>query len=160
MADRYNPVEIFKNYSFEIIQGKNIIENIEEKLIQLGYERYSQVEAQGQFAIRGNIIIDIYSENPYRIELFDIEVDSIRTFDISTQRSIDTLGNIKVLPAQEMILTSEMKEIVIKKINSELKKTKLTGKEKERLEEKFKRVIEKIETGDIGPIIDLATPFF
>ena len=53
LADRYNPVEIFKNYSFEIIQGKNIIENIEEKLIQLGYERYSQVEAQGQFAIRG-----------------------------------------------------------------------------------------------------------
>lgn len=158
LADKYNPVEIFKNYSFEIIQGKNIIENIEEKLIQLGYERYTQVEAQGQFAIRGNII-DIYSENPYRIELFDIEVDSIRTFDISTQRSIDTLENIKILPAQEMILTSEMKELVIKKINSELKKIKLIGREKDRIEEKFKRVIEKIEAGDIGPIIDLVTPF-
>lgn len=158
LADKYSPVEVFKEYSFEIKEAENIVENIEQKLIDLGYERYTQVEAQGQFAIRGNII-DIYSEKPYRIELFDIEVDSIRTFDISTQRSVEKLTQIEILPAQEMILTAEMKETAIKKLKSELKKSKLSGIERDRLEEKFGRVLEKLEGGDVSSIIDLAIPF-
>ena len=62
-----------------------------EKLIQCGYERVDRVETKGQFSIRGGII-DLFppiSALPFRIELFDEEIDSIRTFNSETQRSID-----------------------------------------------------------------------
>ena len=58
------------------------------------------VDTRGQFSIRGGII-DIFtpdSDNPYRVELFDTEVDSIRTFDIDTQRSVENLKFIEVYP--------------------------------------------------------------
>lgn len=63
------------------------------------------VDTRGQFSIRGGII-DIFtpdSDNPYRVELFDTEVDSIRTFDIDTQRSVENLKFIEVYPAEQML---------------------------------------------------------
>ena len=72
-------------------------------LADMGYERVGQVENKGQFAIRGGII-DIFSltdEVPVRIELWDEEVDSIRSFDAQSQRSIENLDFIKIYPAKE-----------------------------------------------------------
>lgn len=82
------------------------LEEYAQTLIYLGYERVDMVERKGQFSIRGGIL-DIYSLNyqdPFRIELFDTEVDSIRTFDIATQRSIDKLNTVTIGPAIDFII--------------------------------------------------------
>ena len=73
------------------------------RLTRLGYERTAQAEMPGQFAVRGGIV-DIYpltGENPWRIEFWDDEVDSIRSFDPESQRSIETLDRVTVYPAAE-----------------------------------------------------------
>lgn len=73
------------------------------KLSDIGYDREIQVEGPGQFAVRGGIL-DIYPltrELPIRIELWGDEVDSIRTFDVETQRSIENLGHVEIYPATE-----------------------------------------------------------
>ena len=72
-------------------------------LADMGYERVGQVEAKGQFAIRGGIV-DIFpltDDVPVRIELWDDEIDSIRSFDAQSQRSIEMLDEIKIYPAKE-----------------------------------------------------------
>jgi transcription-repair coupling factor (superfamily II helicase) len=77
-----------------------------EKLLQTGYERVDLVETKGQFSVRGGII-DIFpftTEHPYRIELFDTEVDSIRTFDVASQRSLDKVDAIEIAPATDLIV--------------------------------------------------------
>lgn len=76
------------------------------ELVLMGYERCGQVEGPGQFSIRGGII-DIYSltdDYPYRIELWGDEVDSIRSFDVESQRSIENLEEITLYPASELIV--------------------------------------------------------
>lgn len=76
---------------------------LERKLYDIGYGRETQVEGPGQFAVRGGIL-DIYpltKELPIRIELWGDEVDSIRTFDVKTQRSIENLKDVEIYPATE-----------------------------------------------------------
>ena len=79
------------------------IDALKVLLADMGYERVGQVESKGQFAIRGGIV-DIFSlteEVPFRIELWDDEIDSIRSFDAQSQRSIEMLESIKIYPAKE-----------------------------------------------------------
>ena len=80
-----------------------------EKLVSFGYEKCSQVETPGQFSVRGGIvdIFDLTEENPYRIELWGDEVESIRSFDVLSQRSIEKLESISVYPATEFVLDEE-----------------------------------------------------
>ena len=80
-----------------------------EKLVSFGYEKTYQVESHGQFSIRGGIIdiFDLTEENPYRIELWGDEVDSIRSFDVLSQRSVEKLNSITIYPATEFILEDE-----------------------------------------------------
>lgn len=110
LASSYIPVELYKNYTLNISMGDVIdLEKISEKLIQCGYERVEIVDGKGQFSIRGGIM-DLYSPiavEPYRIELFGDEVDSIRSFNLESQRSIEKVGSIEVFPAKEMILDSQ-----------------------------------------------------
>ncbi|MCZ4336486.1 transcription-repair coupling factor [Shewanella colwelliana] len=78
-------------------------EQVRQQLINTGYHMVEQVYEHGEFAVRGSII-DIYpmgSDNPYRIELFDDEVESIRQFDPETQRSSGEIAGIRLLPAKE-----------------------------------------------------------
>ncbi len=80
-----------------------------KKLVAMGYEKSYQVENPGQFSIRGGIVdvFDLTEENPYRIELWGDEVDSIRSFDILSQRSIEKLESISIYPATEFVLEEE-----------------------------------------------------
>ena len=80
--------------------------SLAEKLVAFGYEKSYQVENPGQFSIRGGIIdiFDLTEENPYRIELWGDEVESIRSFDVLSQRSIEKLESISVFPASEFVL--------------------------------------------------------
>lgn len=80
-------------------------ESLKEKIIKLGYDREAQVDGPGQFAVRGGII-DIYpltEELPIRIEFWGDEVDSIRTFDVDSQRSVENLEQIVIYPADDRL---------------------------------------------------------
>ena len=98
------PSEFVAKYSFSLSVGSFInTELFSEKLIKIGYKKVNTVVGHGEFTIKGSLI-DIYSmgaETPYRIDLFDEEVDSIRNFDIVTQRSITDFNEILLLPARE-----------------------------------------------------------
>lgn len=124
LMDYLVPLEAVKKSLIRIDQESRVdIEKLKAELIGLGYEKVLQVEASGQFAIRGNII-DIFSlteENPYRIELWDEDVDSIRSFDVESQRSIEQLELIVIYPAAEIVLDSNRISEGIKKIEKEAK---------------------------------------
>ena len=97
------PEKIKKNLLHYRNDSEVDLDELKEKLVELGYERVGQVEMPGQFSIRGGII-DIYSlteENPWRIELWGDEIDSIRSFDAESQRSLENLEEITIYPAVE-----------------------------------------------------------
>ena len=101
------------------------LEELSRKLVRMGYEKNFQVDAPGQFAVRGDIVdvFDLTEENPYRIEFFDEEVDSIRSFDLETQRSIEPMELVKIYPATELILSDARLSDGIDRIREEEKKT-------------------------------------
>lgn len=91
------------------------------KLVTMGYEKVYQVEEAGQFSIRGGIIdvFDLTEENPYRIELWGDEIESLRSFDILSQRSIENLEAVSVYPAKELILTGDEMKAGMERIKEE-----------------------------------------
>ena len=103
---------LYKNQII-IKQGETVdIESLKEKLVLLGYERYDLVESGGQFSSRGGIIdIAISSKKGVRIELWGDEVDSIRYFDLNTQRSTDMIKQVEINPVHEFVLERPIEEI-------------------------------------------------
>lgn len=103
---KITPHRNFENASLKISLGDEAdLSALKETLVKLGYERMELVDTRGQFSIRGGII-DIFTpdaDHPYRVELFDTEVDSIRSFDIDTQRSMENLKYIEIFPAEQML---------------------------------------------------------
>ncbi len=99
-----------------------------KRLVDMGYEKTYQVESPGQFSVRGGIVdvFDLTEENPYRIELWGDEVESIRSFDILSQRSIENLEGISLFPATEFVLEEE-------RIQRGLIKLEEDGKKQEKL---------------------------
>lgn len=99
------------------------LEQFTRHLAELGYEKNYQVQTSGEFSVRGGII-DIFpltEENPFRIELWDDEVDSIRSFDAESQRSIENLDEVHIYPACELVLTKEERDAGIARILAEAK---------------------------------------
>ncbi|MCD8106281.1 MAG: transcription-repair coupling factor [Lachnospiraceae bacterium] len=112
-----------KDASARSIMTEIDTEKLKKDLIQLGYERVGQVEGPGQFAIRGGII-DIFpltEENPVRIELWGEEVDSIRSFDVESQRSIEKLDFLRIYPAAELIPDEAARKKALARIEKEAK---------------------------------------
>jgi len=140
LTSSYIPMELYSEYTFKISLGQLIdLDDISAKLIESGYERISTVVLKGQFSIRGGIL-DIFppaSSSPYRIELFGDEVDSIRIFNLETQKSIDKVESVEVFPAKELILKKENIENGIERIVKDFKHQEAvfsSKKDKERLE--------------------------
>lgn len=97
------------------------MDKLKKQLLGMGYEKNAQAEAPGQFSFRGGII-DIFpltEDNPVRIELWGDEIDSIRSFDAESQRSIENLDEITIYPAAEMLLSDEVLKKGIKKIQKD-----------------------------------------
>lgn len=116
------PIEVIEKNVIRIRKGGEIDEKqLAKQLVAMGYEKNYQVEAAGQFSIRGGIvdIFDLTEENPYRIELWGEEVDSIRSFDILSQRSIEKLESISIYPATELILDDAELKKGMEKIEKE-----------------------------------------
>jgi len=151
LTSSYIPIELYREYTFKIVLGQQLsLHDISAKLIESGYERISTVVLKGQFSIRGGIL-DIFppaSSSPYRIELFGDEVDSIRTFNIETQKSIDKVQSVEVFPAKELILKKENVEKAVERIYEDFKHQQVmfsSKKDKERLENLSLNVEKSIE---------------
>lgn len=99
------------------------MDEIADHLSAMGYEKNAQVNAPGQFAIRGDIldVFDLTEENPIRIEFFDDEIDSIRSFDAESQRSMESLESVRIYPAAELILDGRRLADGLDRMRSELK---------------------------------------
>lgn len=104
--DSMLPLQIIKERRIHIGNESSLnFEQLKKDLVAIGYERQEQIDGPGEFAIRGGIL-DIYpltEELPIRIELWGDEVDSIRTFDVESQRSIENLPDITIYPATEFM---------------------------------------------------------
>ena len=101
----------FNTIEFKFNKEYNFQE-IKEKLVKLGYERADLIEGKGQFSVRGDIIdIAITNVKGVRIEFWGEEIDSIRYFNISSQRSIEELEEFKIYPAHEYLLTDSIEKI-------------------------------------------------
>ena len=88
------------------------LEQIKENLTKLGYERFDLVEGKGQFSVRGGIVdIAIADKEGIRIEFWGDEVDSIRKFNVYTQRSTDMLQKVEIYPANEFVLENRLDKI-------------------------------------------------
>lgn len=158
--------EIFKEYTVEISFEDTVdFYGILNSFVTNGYERVATIEGVGQFSVRGGIIdfFPPYSPNPYRIELFDDEVDSIRSFDLESQRSIENVSNVFITPTREIIIPKEISELVAgeieKELNSVIKNTNKNGEAVNRLEEKFTKYIETIREGSTVSNVDMVTPY-
>jgi transcription-repair coupling factor (superfamily II helicase) len=122
--DRLLPLQLIKDRVITINYDSVIkLSEFGASLTSLGYERQGQVESPGDFAIRGGII-DIFpltEDLPYRIELWGDEIDSIRSFDVGSQRSIDQVDHITIYPAAEIIPDEKQMAAGLKKIEEEEK---------------------------------------
>ena len=113
------------------------VEALKKELIGLGYERTGQVEGPGQFAVRGGII-DIFTlteENPIRIELWGEEVDSLRSFDAESQRSIENLDSVRIYPAAELIPDEAQRKKALQRIEKEAAKAEAVFQKAGKMEE-------------------------
>lgn len=147
------PMEVFRRHVISIDKRTPVVESeLAARLVELGYEKNYQVEAPGQFSIRGGIIdiFDLTEENPYRIELWGEDVESVRSFDILSQRSIEKLESITIYPATEMILTTEELHAGLKKIQAEAKeqagklRKEMKTEEAYRIESQVKELAEQL----------------
>lgn len=107
------PKELLYRYIINFKVGKEYnLEEIKENLIHLGYVRCDLIEAKGQFSLRGGILdVALTDKKGVRIEFWGDEVDSIRYFNISTQRSVEMTKEITIYPAHEFVLEQSIDEI-------------------------------------------------
>ena len=114
------------------------------KLVEMGYVSNGLVEAPGEFSVRGDIV-DIFpltEDSPIRIELWGEEIDSIRSFDAESQRSIENLDSVCIYPASEILLPKEKIPEAIRKMKEEY------GAQEQVFKKEKKRVIKEIEDMD------------
>ncbi len=124
LMDRLLPLWQLKNQIMTVKMGQELdLNQWKERLTRMGYERTGQVDGMGQFSIRGGIldIFPLTEEQPIRIELWDTEVDSIRTFDLESQRSIEQLEETEIYPASELVLTEDQRKEGAERIRKEAK---------------------------------------
>ena len=134
-AARYTPKDLFKTHTVSISVGDEVdFKELSKILVEAGYDRVDVVEGKGEFSLRGGLL-DLFPTNsiyPYRIELFGDEIDSIRTFNTESQRSIEKVNCIEVFPAKEIIIDDEIIDYALSNIREELDLTLKNNKDKER----------------------------
>jgi len=155
------PVDTFRQYIVKLSLGARVnLADLSQRLVEMGYERMDVVEGRGQFTIRGGII-DIFPVNDdsaVRIEMFDDEVDSIRRFDALSQRSIDKIQDVTVIPSRDVVFSTAKKEEVVGRILEDL--DRYAGKSVYPvLSGRIEADIEKIQNEHYFPGIDRFIPY-
>lgn len=136
-------------------------EDLAKRLSALGYKNEDMVEGAGQFSIRGGIV-DVYpfnAENPLRMELFDTEVDSVRTFDVETQRTIDRAEVFEAGPACEIFINDSVAEKLISTLDSVRENLDVSNERDSRAADILNRDIERLKEGIAFPSIDKYIPY-
>ncbi len=137
---------LYKNVLKFKIQDEYNLEDVKRKLLDLGYTRCDLIEGRGQFSVRGGIVdISLTEKNGVRIEFWGDEIDSIRYFNIVSQRSTEEIKEITINPAQEYLLEKPL-ETVIEKIRSTVYN--------EEVQEQVEQDIEIIKNGDYISKVD------
>ena len=165
LSKKLSTPKFFKSHYIYIDENSEVnLNELTERLIKMHYDRVDFVEAKGQFSIRGSIF-DIYPvnfKNPVRIELFGDDVDSIRSFDINSQRSVEKLQSVELIPAKEMVLSkADVDNILtgLKKDIEKLQKLKLFGKDIEKSTEKFYKIYDDLKMNYHISNMDLISPY-
>lgn len=150
LMDKLPPLVEFSKNKINISKGGSLdIKRFSKTLTTLGYENVTMVETPGQFSVRGGIV-DIYpltEECPYRVELWGDDIESIRSFDVESQRSIEELRDICIYPSSEMILTDTRINKGLSRIESEYKKQaeKLKGEFRTEQYARLTKTVENIK---------------
>lgn len=169
LFDKLTEKSIFKEHILHLEAGDEFkIDELSKKLIFMGYERCELVEGAGQFAIRGGII-DLFAsnrDNAVRIEFWGDEIDSIRIIDSYSQRSVEKIDKISILPMRELVYTEKELGNAIKSIEKELEKTLKSFQKKglheecENLKSTFGLVLEKMREQKSFTGIDKFSKYF
>lgn len=142
---RTMPSDLLQASCFDVSIGEEVdLDEFTAQLVKMGYERTEVVDRHGEFARRGGIV-DVFAsgeDNPLRIELFGDEIESIRHFDPSSQRSIDKIDRALLLPAREALMDHETAQNAAAKIRRELT-TQINALKND--PESVKRLSDKIE---------------
>jgi len=166
---RLVPPRVLRDQSMELLWGDEVdIEALLLRLVSTGYERVDMVETRGHFSVRGGII-DIWpasNDLPIRVELFDVEVDSIREFSPDTQRSVQNLKRIRIGPARESILEPQGIKPGLAQIRAELAQASARleafdhRREALRLRERVEEFIEGVRENGYHERLDAYLPYF
>lgn len=152
LMHRLPPMDYLDRHSFLLKIREQLNTDIfRTRLVNAGYHAVSQVREHGEFAVRGSII-DLFpmgSKHPFRLDLFDNEVDSIRTFSPETQRSLEKMEEIHLLPAKEFPLTEEAIELFRQNWRREFSGDPLKSP-----------IYQDVSEGIISPGIEYYLPFF
>ncbi len=167
--DRYPKEEVFRSHLLKLQVGDVYeIEELTKKLVYLGYERAALVESPGQFAVRGGIL-DVFAltaEEAVRIEFWDDEIDSIRSMDVQSQRSLEQIKEVTIFPMRELVYDAQQAQKAADRMEQEYKKA-LAAMQKsdvpdgvERLQEQIGENIEKLRTQHSFPSVGTFINYF
>ena len=156
----------FKESIIELKYGKSYdLNELRSNLVKLKYERVDAIEGVGQFSVRGGII-DIFSPsevNPCRVEFFDDEVDSIRTIDLKTQRSVKNLKTVRIIPCSDVLFKKDEVKSVLSEVEKDYKErqnnTKLSKEAQKNLRNLYNSYNDKLMGGIGIENADLMVPF-
>lgn len=152
LAVKYPVYDQFKDKVIHVhMDSRFELNEMQHIFFEFGYERVEIVEAKGQYSIRGGIV-DVFStchENPIRMEFFGDEIDSIRSFDIETQKSIEKFESVKIYPCKEMLLEAHVVENAIIKLNQI--KSSYKAQKRQRVEAMIEHLKEGIISDDLDP---------
>lgn len=157
LSNRQIDKDVFlKNYIPLEIGEEHDLEKLVKTFLRLGYERVDKVESKGMFSLRGGIL-DYYPPQidlPVRIEFFDDEIDSIRTFDPVKQTSLDRIEKAIICPAKEILLYNDEK--FIKSIQTEIKRREMADE----LNEEIRQLLENIQSYGYSEKLELFIDYF
>lgn len=163
------PKAIYNQQSINLSKNNEVkIEKLRERLFALGYQREEMVEAPGQYSIRGGII-DIFTlldEQPFRIELFGDEVDSIRKIDLTAQRSKKEVEKLTIPPFANLVIDQKVIKRAYPKLEAAyaaaVKKLAENNCQKEAsyLREKAKKMLEDLKEKHRFPGFEQFLPFY
>ena len=148
------------------------LQELTRKLIYDGYQFNYTVERPGEFSLRGSIV-DIYThdhKDPYRLDFFGDTLESIKTFDVQTQKSMDQITSIDIAPLNELFYTDELKEQAIQSMNAYFSQFELSQKEQNKLDTDLMHIEERKRMDslslyiqffnkDVTTILDFSNPY-
>ena len=141
------PYEKYLDHCITVEPGDILdLEQMQKKLSDMGYENVSQVESEGEFSIRGGIldIFPLTEESPCRIDLWDDEVDTIRSIDVESQRSVEELTRIVIYPATEVFMSEDAAAAGLRRIRLDMEEA-VRGLKEQGLKEEAARLRQNVE---------------